>query len=163
MKLYQLPAAFTDIDLMTQDGELPPEAMEKLAALEMELGQKLDACCRVMRRFEAQAAAYKNEADRFAKHATSATNNAARIKKYMEDNLKALGIDKIETELFRLRLQNNAPSCEIVAGFDLRTLPEEYQSIKIDANKRALLQAHKDGVLLPEGVSIVQTRTLRVS
>ena len=82
MKLYELPAAFAEAEaLTTDDGELTPEAFEKLTALEIELDKKVDGCCRVMRHFEAQAAAYKAEADRLTHHRTVAENNADRASK----------------------------------------------------------------------------------
>lgn len=163
VKLYQLPQAFAEVEAMTEDGELTPEAFAKLTSLELELKQKLDGCCRVMRHFEAQAAAFNTEADRLAKHAKAAANSVEWLKSYMEDNLAKMGIEKIETDLFKLRLQNNPPSCQIDPGLDVATLPPYLVKQTIEVDRRACLQFAKGDGPLPKGISIVQTKSLRIS
>ncbi len=164
MKLYQLTTEFQQVEAMTgDDGEILPEAFDRLTALEMELAAKLDGCCRMMRHFEARAAVFKAESDRLAGHARSAAASAARLKRYVEDAMKAIGADKIETELFKLRIQNNPPSCDIDPAIDLRLLPEAFIVTRVEANKRAIIAAALEGEILPAGVTIRQTRTIRIS
>lgn len=161
MKLYQLPACFAEIELLASDGELTPDLEAKLDALEMELSTKLDSCCRVLRSLEARAAAYKAEADRMYDGAAKAETSAWRLKEYMQRTLEALGIERQDTELFRLRIAKNPPSVKFDG--DPRELPIVYQRVTVEADKKRLLDAHKGHMTLPPGVSIQQTKSLRIS
>lgn len=163
MKLYLLPPAFEAVLAATEDGELTPEALAKLDSLEMELKDKVDGCCRVMKAFDAQADAYKAEADRLYKHSQMAANQAKRMKEYVDTNLRAIGVEKLETELFKLRYQKNPPSCVVPDGLDPSTLPEAFKVVKIEPNKRAMIDAAKAGQTLPEGITITQATSLRIS
>jgi hypothetical protein len=168
VKLYQLPPAFAALEaLVAENGELPPDALEKLDELEATLQEKLDGCCRVMRQFEAEARAYASESGRLARQAQIATNGANRLKRYMQDTMERLGTDREATPLFRLRLQNNPPSVHIVdagiTGFVEDGCPEEFLNRTVALNKTAVLQAHKEGRALPPGVTVTQTSSLRIT
>ena len=164
MRLYQLPAAFAEIEAMTcDDGELSSEAMEKLTSLEMALESKIEACCRVVRHFEANATAYKTEAERLSRNAAAAASNAKRLKEYMQMVLETLNLPRVETELFKVRIQHNPPSVKISESVYATRLPEEFQRVIIEPDKSALMEAFKSGKELPIGVTVVQTSSLRIS
>lgn len=164
MRLYELPARFQEIESLAIDGELTDEHLAKLAELEGTLAEKVQSSLCVSRNFAARAAARKAEADRLSALAKSDAANEERLKKYVEGVLLALNVDKVETDLFKVRIQANPPKVVIAEGFDLSTLPDEWLNPPKprEANKKAILAASKDAPL-PEGVSIVQEKSLRVS
>lgn len=159
MKLYQLPSAFAEIEAMLTDGEIDTQAMEKLASLEGELQEKVQSCLCVARNFAARAEARKNEANRLAALAQADASNEKRLKEYVQGVMTQLGQDRIETELFKVWIQNNPPSVNVD---DVSTLPTEFTKTTVEADKKALMAAHKEGKTLPGGVTINQTRSLRV-
>lgn len=164
MKLYSLPAAFANLEILTDDnGEIAPESLEALATLEMALEDKVDACCRVMRSYEARAAAFKEEAERLHVHQTRAEANAKRLKEYVKGVLDQLGMKKVETPLFSVRVQANPPTVKLDDNYDAADLPEEFKRIKIEVNKTAILEVAKAGGTLPPGVEVVRGSHLRVS
>jgi hypothetical protein len=164
MKLYELPAAFAEAEMMlTDDGELTPEAFEKFESLKIALESKIEGCCRLMRHFDAQGASYKAEADRLTHHRTVAENNAKRLKEYMKTTLDTLGIKKVETELFKVRIQNNPLAVNVDDSVNAEQLPDEFKVVEYRPNKKAMLEASKDGKALPEGCSVTQGSHLRVS
>jgi hypothetical protein len=163
MKLYELPAKFAEFETMLIDGELTDDAMARLTELEASLTEKVQSCLCVMRNFDARASARKEEAKRLNALAQTDSQSAERLKKYVQQTLERLGMKSIETPLFKARLQNNPPGCTIEEGTELppwlvRIVPEV-----IEPDKKAIMDAHKAGQPLPEGVKITQTQSLRIS
>ena len=162
MRLYELPAAFAEVEAMLIDGELDEAAMAKLAALEGTLNEKVQSCLCVSRNFSARADARKAEADRLAALAKSDRGNSDRLKNYVQDTLEKLGVAKVETELFKVRIQDNPPSVVVSEAVDLDWLPKEMVRITKEVDKKKVLAAGNMGLPLPEGIQIIQTKSLRV-
>jgi hypothetical protein len=116
-----------------------------------------------MRNYEARAAAFKAEAERLSHHRTVAENNAKRLKNYMKENLEKIGVKKVDTGLFKVHLQSSPMSVQIDDGVDIDALPDQFKVVKIEANKRAMIDAAKGGEELPAGCSLVQGTHLRVT
>jgi hypothetical protein len=165
MRLYELTGAFVALQGradVSDDGEISAEDLEALTKLELDLAEKLEGCCKVMRSFEATAAAYRTEAERLGRKATVATNNAARLKAYMANCLEQAGIDTIRAGLFGLCFQDSPPSCQVADTVDLGQVPKEFCNLKLEPNRRAAIDAFKAGRPLPEGFVVVQNRSLRI-
>ncbi len=166
MKLYQLPPAFAALEALAGDnGELPPDTEAQLDALQATLEEKLDGCCRVLRRLEREEGVYTDEATRLARLARIRANQARRLKAYMQQCLEALGVDRVDAGLFKVRLQANPPSVQIRDDVPVFGLPPEYRRVKTEmvADKAAILEAHKEGKTLPFGVEVVTARSLRIT
>ena len=163
MRLYELPSAFAEIEsLSDENGELPPDAFERLNALECELETKAENICRVVRNYEARAAAFKAEADRLTNHRTVAENNVKRLKEYLKQTLDTLGIKKLEAGLFCPRIQANPLAVSVADTVDAEKLPPEFRVVEYSADKKALLKASKEGRKLPEGITVSQGSHLRI-
>lgn len=161
MKLYELPAAFNEIEALLIDGEMTEEAMDRLARLEGALADKVQACMCVAQNFAARSAARKRESDRLASLAYQDANNEKRLREYVQRVMEQLGQKRVDTDLFAVWIQANAPAVTIDETVDVQKLPDGWIRIKFEPNKTAIMQAHKDGAPLPEGISITQTRSLR--
>lgn len=162
MKLYELPASFAQLEALAVDGELTDEHLAKLADLEASLKDRVQAVLCVARNFAARAAARKAEADRLYGLAQTDANNEKRLLRYVEDTLLKLGMDRIETDLFRCWMQTTPPKVSISPQLSATDLPLKFRKVNVEADKSAILAAHKNGELLPEGVGVTQTKTLRV-
>ena len=163
MKLYELPPAFAEVELAAADGELDAASMERLAALEGELSARVDGCCRVVRGLEARAGAFVAEAERLRSRAAVAVANARRLKEYVRQNLEAMGVPRVETALFTVRLQQNPAAVNLAPGLEPEALPEEFRRTRCEPDRAALLLAHKQGRPLPNGVTITRTTGLRIT
>lgn len=163
-KLYEITGAIKEIEnMVTDDGEIPPLALEVLDKLiTLDLPAKLQGCCMMMKNFEAEHEMLKTEATRLAVRARVAEANADRLKKYMQRCLTTLGIDQQQAGLFKLAIRNNAPSLIWDDTVDPATLPDVFKRVTVEPAKKAMLDAHKRGELLPLGATVVQTRSLRV-
>lgn len=163
-KLYQLPAAYKEAEARIIDGELTDEDIKRIDGLDLNLEDRVEAWLFVAKNFEARAEAARPESERLAKLVKTAEKGAQRALDHVEDVLKEIGQDRVETKHFVARLQKGPPKVAIADGFDLTALPEEWllPAKNREPDKKAILAASKDAPL-PEGVSIVQEKSLRVS
>ena len=174
MKLYQLPAAFAALEhelemLSTQDGELTDadwKHLEDIGArrdeLEMTTEDRFNYYCQLVRNAEAEAKMCDEEKRHFAEREGMALKRVARTKAYMMYVLRQLNERKIKTPLYSTWTQTSS-SVKIDDSVSISELPPEYQRVTIEPSKPALMEAFKAGKELPEGVSVVQTSSLRIS
>lgn len=158
--LYEISTELRQLLLDTD--ELDPAVEEKIDKLSIDLYAKCDGVCRVLAELDGEAAAYKHEIDRLAAAMQVKVNAAARLKNYLKVSLESIGETKLKTALFSLSIcKNSVPSVDIDperAG----ELPKEFQRTKIEANKKALGDAWKEGKELPGFVSVILNTHLRI-
>ena len=142
------------------DGELTPELEAALAAVDLADSEKVDAYCRLIRELEGRVELRKAEAARLRDLAAVDENGAERMKARLKDHLERTGRQRIETRLFRVWVQNSAPS--VVYAGAVENLPREFTRIKVEIDKEALHAAARAGETLPEGVEIVRGTNLRI-
>lgn len=164
MKLYQFPTAFQEVyaTIDEQDGEITDALAGLLDSLEMELADKVDACCKLIKQLGADAEAATAEAQRIADLASSRKAKAAWLKDYLQANLEALKMQKFETTLFKVRVQkNSAPS--ITWTLDIDKLPAEFAKVETKPNLKAAGEVFKDTGELPEGFIVKHGSHLRIT
>jgi hypothetical protein len=160
-QLYLLTGEMARVAEALSEAEEVPEALaERLDQLDIELKAKVDGCCRIHQQLLADAAAYQAEARRLAEHAQVATNRANWLKTYMDRCLTEAKVDHLHTGLFKLRFQANPPSVHVERPLDL---PMNLQRVTIEPDKKAILQLHRNGFDLPEGVTVIQKTSLRIT
>lgn len=106
---------------MEQDGEIDPALADWLTAKEGELEAKVESYCSVIGEFEALAEARKAEAKRVAELAASDCRKAERMRSVLKEVFGKLGIQRMETTRYRLRLQN--------AGGKLRVTLDPFEKV----------------------------------
>lgn len=151
--LYEIASQFA---FLTGDGEIPIDVEAQIDALGMSMEAKVDAICRIIQERRAEAAKFKHEAERLSEIADRATVAADRLKRYVRDSMQMAGLKTLETELFRLRLQANPPSADCVGD-----PPAEFSRVKVEWDKKAVIEAHKAGLPLPSGAAVTQGVSLR--
>ena len=164
MRLYELPARFAEVEAMLVDGEMSQEAMDKLASLEETIAAKVQSCLCVVKNLEARAYARYTEAGRLSELADSDKKNADRLRAYVEKTLISIGIDKLETELFRVSFKLNPPKIVVKDDFDIADISDEWvrwPDPKPELDKKKILAASKD-CPLPFGLEVVQEKRMVV-
>lgn len=160
--LYELSAYYTSM-LDAYDGaETEQDREEIIEALEGaggDIAEKAEAYAKVIRTKEAEARAFKDEADRLSAKQSACENMVKRLKAALLDAMKLTDMVEIKTSIGKWRLQNNPVSCQVV---DLDAVPMEYHIKHEDTiDRKAVLQHYKaTGELLP-GVEIRQEMGIR--
>lgn len=163
MSLYDLTAEWLEIEdlLIENGGELTAELEERLAAVQGGIEERTDAICAVVQRLTRAAEAAKAEADRLTALARSRQNSADRLKRYLLDRLTDIGREKVETNRFVVRVQQNGrPS--IAWELDPELLPAELQRVTVALDGTAAYERWKRGEPLPPGMEVTVGRHLRI-
>lgn len=161
VSLYEIGAAYRTTAREVEACEEVPEDLEaRFASIEATLDEKVHAYCSLNVEFESAAVAARTQAKRLQKLAQFHQNAADRLWAALELELSASGFDEYRIEEFRLRFQNNPLSIDV--DCDPLTLPIDCQRITSEPDKKALMARYKAGGSLPPGVTVKQTRSLRM-
>jgi hypothetical protein len=159
MKLYELTANYNQVLELIEEGADPEVMNDTLEAIEGEIESKVDNTAMVLKTVEANIKALKDEEKRLADRRKSLENQNKRLKEYLHDQLKSIGMKKVKGTIFSANIQNNPPSLNIT---DETKIPEEYWvQPSPSVNKKELLEKIKNGEEI-EGAEIKQTESLRI-
>lgn len=156
--LYKLAADYNHvIDLADQldEGTLK----DTLDSIEEVFDDKVENIAKAIKEIEGQADMIKAEKDRLAKREQTMRNNAKSMKRYVQEQMDAVGKKKVQGELLTIAIQRNAPSIRIESE---ENIPEAFyipQPSKLD--KTQLKQELKQGLAIP-GVELIQTESVRI-
>lgn len=162
MTLYEMTDEYTDLYArlaMAADDAEANEIMTEMDALTVDITGKAEGYARVMRNYEAEAEAYKAEAQRLQKRQKAAENAAQRVKARLLDAMLRLNVKSLPTSIGTWRTAMNPASCTVL---DDEAVPEEWHIPQPDKIDRAgILKHYKEtGELLP-GVEITQSAGIR--
>ncbi len=160
MKLYEIQSEIAALLAATDDGELPPDAEARLDGLQMQLEEKADNICRLIRQREAEQAGYAEEADRLIRLADAARRDYERLKDYLRRTLTGLGLKRLDTALFKLSACKNSQPSVLLA--DSAEVPPQYSRVKVELDRKAVVEAWRDGLTLPEGLTVEVGEHLRI-
>ena len=127
-------------------------------AVDAALEEKLESTAKVIRNLEAEAEALEAEEKWLRARKTAVRNRIADIKGYVQQNLDAMGKDKVTSGIFKWSIQANAPSVNIL---DESLIPDDYWKIERKPMKTEIKKAIESGELT-EGVELVRTKSLRL-
>lgn len=165
MKLYEIANAYETLWSMVEDDEADLQMIEDtLQSIEGDLEEKVENMIKIIRSIEAEEKALKEEESRLNTKRKARENKRESIKKYLEQNLITMGINKVKTKVGTVNIQNNPQSIEIIDEEVLLSNPESQhywipQPKKLD--KKKLLEDLKAGKKI-EGVVLKQTKSLRI-
>lgn len=159
--LYDITADFLELQerLLDPDGCVDQAIADTMQGLALEWREKVEGCAKVLRHLESRAKAFADESKRMSAKAAAATNACARLKQYVQEQMEAVGVDRVEGDLLTVAFQANPPR---VVVDDIDIVPPDYlvpQPSTVD--KRAVLERIKAGGSIP-GVHVEQSRSLRV-
>lgn len=147
-----LEAALENDEIGEDDFEMYKDTLE---ALEDGIENKCENIVKFMRNLEGTIAAFKVEEQRFSKKRKYMENKQERLKNLLQEFLEGNNIEKVNAGVFKVKLQVNPPSINIV---DPKKVPDKYktaQDPKIDS--KALLSDVKSGLVV-DGVVLVKDR-----
>lgn len=158
MTLYELTANAAYLQQLLEDGDIDEQTFnDSLESLMID--DKVESICKVIRNLEAQAAAFKEEADRLAKKKQTAENGVKRLKESLVNFMVTTkNTKKITAGLFTVSLG----STKAVEVTDETALPECYltpQPPKVD--KTSIGAALKAGAEVP-GAALKENYHVRI-
>lgn len=162
MQLYQLSDSIRQI-LSTEDsdGELLPAFADELGKLDMQFNEKSLEIAAYVKEVQAEAEGVKLEAVRLKERQTRLERKADWLKAYLLENMEKLGVQKIPGLLVSLRIQKNSrPSIFVEEG---KTIPEEYQRIKVELDGQKAYTDWKEIGTLPDSIMVKEGRHLRIT
>lgn len=157
MNLYELTQNAAYLQQLLEDGDIDEQTFnDSLESLMID--DKVESICKVIRNLEAQAAAFKEEADRLTKKRQTAENGVQRLKESLANFLQTTNSKKITAGLFTVSL-GSSKSVEVTGE---KALPECYltpQPPKV--NKVEIGAALKAGVAVP-GAALTESYYVRI-
>lgn len=153
--LYEIEEAKDFIERMKSEDDVELEAYSR--SLVIQEKNKVNAIVGYLREVELTAEMAENESKRLAELAKYYRNRQERIKQSVKWAMQAHGIEKIETDKFRISFRKS----ESVEVDDVDALPEEFVVMKKQADKTSIKKAIKDGKTV-EGARIVENSNLQI-
>lgn len=154
MKLYDIAEIYENLENI--DDEVAVAAA--MDAVDAALEEKLESTAKVIRNLEAEADGLEAEEKRLKARKTAVKNRIADIKGYVQQNLEAIGKEKVTSGIFKWSIQANAPSVNIL---DETLIPDGYWKVDRKPMKAEIKKAIEAGELT-EGVELVRTKSLRL-
>ncbi|MGM9535035.1 MAG: siphovirus Gp157 family protein [Intestinibacter sp.] len=150
MNLYQLTENFLEVDRLIDEymeagqEDLANNLVEANKIIAQEIQNKSNGFVYMFRNIDSQIDAIDGEIKRLQELKKQKQNKYEYLKKSLKDNMEALGVKKLETDLGNFTVRNNPGSLVI----DNETIiPDEYkevvQTVKID--KKAIKECIKQG------------------
>lgn len=154
MKLYELTEIYENIENLDDDVNVA----SALATVDGALEDKLESIAKMIKNLDAKAKAYEDEEKRLKARKIAIKNRIDDIKRYVKENLEAIGKDKVEAGIFKWSLQFGPGRVEIT---DETKIPEEFFVTEIKPLKTEIKKAIESGVIT-EGAEIVREKSLRL-
>jgi hypothetical protein len=160
--LYALSESYNQLVDLLEDPESDPQRVEQeLDRLAGDIKQKAENIAGLIRWCEGLAQLRRGEAKRMLESAAPLENKADWLREYVLKNLQALGIQRVDTARFTLRVQQNPPRVEVLEPL---LVPGEFkrQRIIVDVDKRKILEHVKETGEVVEGTEIVRGTRLDI-
>lgn len=139
ISLYDIQEAKDFINAME---EVTDEGLQEYAqALQVQEKNKVNAIASYFRELEMTVKMAKIESKRLKELADYYERRQERLKQVLKYSMEAHGIEKIETDKFRISFRKS----ESIEVDDVEQLDDKFCTVKVSANKTAIKQAIKAG------------------
>ena len=156
MRLYDLTQQQLQLLQMIEDGI---DVLDTLEANQEAINEKAEGYAKIIKMVEGNIATHKEEVKRLQGNISSFENNIKRLKENLFQSMTDLGVKKIDGQLFKIAIQKNPPSVEVV---DELSIPKAYYVTPQPVlDKKALIEDLKLGHEV-EGVQLKQGESLRI-
>jgi hypothetical protein len=159
--LYELADAIRGVlaQLDETDGELPPDLAATLNTLEMKFEEKAENVCRFRAGLCAAAEGIDAEIKRLSAMRDGYVRRAEWLKSYLFEAMQSLGLERVNTKLFKLWIQKNGRPTIECDGADY---PEGYQRVVTSFDGQKAYEDWKAGKPLPPQVVVREGVHLRI-
>lgn len=154
MKLYEITDAYLSLD----EAEKTEDVIKVLDGIKEEFDKKAENTVKVIRNFEADIQALRDEEKRLADKRKSLEKKKEDLKEYLYFNMERLKVRKVNAGLFDINIQKNPPSIKIL---DEATIPLKYKILTYDLDKKMMKDDIKKGLEI-KGVELVQSEGIRI-
>ena len=160
VKLYEMTQAYKSIWDMVEDEETDLTQLEQaLQSLEGDIKDKLDSMAQIVKGTLAEADYIKEEKKRLDTKKQALENKADRLKRYMQEQMELVGLDKVKGTHYTVGIQNNPPALNVV---DESLIPKLFYIVPDPVLDKDTIKAMlKEGQEIP-GVELKQGRSLRI-
>lgn len=136
---------------LDEDGVLSDEDCTFLDKVQMEFESKTENVAIFVRMIQAEADVISSEMERLKRHRDARNTLARNLKSYIKQQFKLLGISKIKTPVYNIRVQKNSrPSVEYCGhdpvAFD--DVPAAFVRTRYELDKKAILEAYGSGLTI---------------
>jgi len=169
LKLYEISAEYDRIaeQIIENGGELTPELEAELSEIEGAFEEKAERVALYVRNLLASAKVYEEEISRLEGKQDALLASAKSLKAYLKRNMEKLKLTKIPGKLATVAIQKNSqPSvrCDFdqdaLAG--LEVVASHLVNTAYSLNRKAVVDLHKKGGDLPEGITVERSTHLRI-
>ena len=157
-KLYELATGYKNIEYIIELGGNEEELNAVLNSLDAEIEDKAENIAKIIKNYEGDIAAFKEEEKRIAERRRKLENDVKRLKQYLEDNMKMTGKTKFKSGTFSFNIAKNPPSVEIT---NQDIISSDYKVLTETIDKKAILTDLKEGKDV-QGAILKQSESLRI-
>ena len=144
MKLYEITEAIASVfELMAeaqQNGDKDAEqaCIDTLDSLDYDLSEKLERMSKIVRNYESDIKALKEEAKHLSDRAKTIERQNTLLKDYMKQAMERAGKTKVDAGIFKVSIQQNGGVKPLQINCDPLALPHEFQTITITPDNDAI-------------------------
>ena len=159
MNLYEITREALDLAQILETEELTPELEQALILNQQQLQTKAGGYAKIIANYQANVDAADAEIKRLKEYKEFNDKAVDRLKNALRESMLISGIDKLESDLFRLSLRRS----EAVEVDVLEALPAEFINVKnvVTADKVAIKEAIKRGENVM-GARIIENFNLQI-
>jgi len=135
---------------------------DTLEGLQGDIEDKVNNIAKLLIDLEGEEEAIKNEEERLCNRRTAIKVRRESIKKYLENELLKMNLNKVKTVLFTVTIQDNKPS--VIAdqyNEELKKYPDVWIKHEPTLDKNKIYTLLKVGGTLP-GCELNQTKSIRI-
>ena len=154
MKLYEITDAYLNLD----EVEKTDEIIKVLDGIKDEFDKKAENTVKVIRNFEADIQALRDEEKRLADKRKSLEKKKEDLKEYLYFNMERMKVKKVNAGIFDINIQKNPQSIKIL---DDSIIPDKYKILTYNLDKKQLKEDIKNGAEI-KGAELVQSEGIRI-
>lgn len=139
--LYEISNGMKMLLDALEDGELELEDIaDTVESLELEMADKVEQCCFVLRNMEAEMKACEEEEKRFKERKQVLANKIERFKGYILTSMQAAEMTKIDAGRFKVSRRNSGGVAPLKLLCEVKDLPEEFKTVvtEVKPNNEAM-------------------------
>ena len=157
-KLYELATGYKNIEYLIELGEDKEELEAVLNSLDAEIEDKAENIAKIIKNYEGDIAAFKEEEKRIAERRRTLEDIVKRLKEYLFNNMKLTGKTKFKKGTFSFNIAKNPASVEIT---NADIISSDYKVLTELIDKKAILTDLKEGKDI-QGAILKQNESLRI-
>lgn len=144
------------LDTASEDGEVDEQVMHELAQAQDALEVKAENCAAMYLEIDSEVERIKKFEGKIKTRRERLQNRRDRLKEYIDRNLTAAQIERIEGEFVNISYRKS----EKVEIDNEAEIPEEYWRVTKEPVKTAIKQALKAGISM--GAHLEQTKSIQI-